>query len=205
MSIEFNLTRKHNLTTTHWSGGTTTQLAIWPAEADYAARNFTWRVSTATVEAEESEFTRLPGISRILMSLEGTIGLEHQGHHSAVLEPFEQDSFMGDWTTRSYGRATDFNLMMAGASGTVDVLELKPQEEAMVPLCNKEHKSHHLSEVLYFMGDCEISNIKNEPLNIDAGDVLTFTQNGGDDDVILRLTNRSSDTVHIIRAAIFFD
>ena len=35
-----------------WSGGTTTELAIAPAGADYGARDFLWRVSSATVELE---------------------------------------------------------------------------------------------------------------------------------------------------------
>ena len=35
---------------TPWSGGTTTQFLIFPREADYARRNFLWRVSSAAVE-----------------------------------------------------------------------------------------------------------------------------------------------------------
>lgn len=33
-----------------WSGGTTTQLAIFPPGASYADRDFLWRVSSAAVE-----------------------------------------------------------------------------------------------------------------------------------------------------------
>ena len=43
-----------------WSGGTTTQVGIAPAGAVYASRDFMWRVSSATVDLEVSDFTALP-------------------------------------------------------------------------------------------------------------------------------------------------
>lgn len=58
-------------TTSNWSGGTTTQLFIYPPEASYAARNFLFRISTATVETETSTFTDLTGFNRILLLLNG--------------------------------------------------------------------------------------------------------------------------------------
>ena len=42
--------------TTQWSGGATTQLAIAPKGAVYADRDFLWRLSSATVELDESDF-----------------------------------------------------------------------------------------------------------------------------------------------------
>ena len=50
--------------TSCWSGGTTTEIFIWPEDADYAARRFAVRISSATVELEESDFTALPGVTR---------------------------------------------------------------------------------------------------------------------------------------------
>jgi len=66
MGYEVKLITKEQQKTSKWSGGTTTQLAIYPEDADYGKRNFTWRLSTATVEAAESVFTSLPGIDRII-------------------------------------------------------------------------------------------------------------------------------------------
>ncbi len=138
--------RKQQLTTTAWSGGTTTQLAIWPQGASYADRDFTWRVSTARVEAAESEFTSLPGVSRILMVLDGCLHLYHEGHGEAVLERFGQDSFRGDWATRSRGRVTDFNLMMRGCEGRVDALHMPPGGNIDAPHPGADR-------VLYFLDD----------------------------------------------------
>jgi environmental stress-induced protein Ves len=115
--------------TSSWSGGTTTQLFIYPENASYPDRNFLFRISTATIEADESVFTKLPGISRKIMILKGTLKLEHTGKYTKILHPFDSDSFEGDWETKGYGKVTDFNLMMTGKlGGTVYVKFLKKDE-----------------------------------------------------------------------------
>ncbi|OFX88832.1 MAG: hypothetical protein A2W99_05025 [Bacteroidetes bacterium GWF2_33_16] len=118
-----------DLITSQWSGGTTTQLAIYPQNAEYKERNFQFRISTATVEAEESTFTKLPGVSRKLMILDGEIRIEHSDHHSKTLKKFEQDEFSGDWDTISFGKATDFNLMtISNAFGDIEAITLQKGE-----------------------------------------------------------------------------
>jgi len=104
------------LSTNKWAGGTTTQLAIYPKDAEYKKQNFLFRISSATVETNESKFTKLPKTSRKLMILEGEINIEHKNHHSKMIKKFEQEEFSGDWDTKSYGKATDFNLMLKGKS-----------------------------------------------------------------------------------------
>ena len=82
----YRIIRKGELPVSRWSGGTTTQLAIWPEGAVYAERNFVWRVSSARVETQESEFTSLPGVARCLMVLDGTLHLEHEGRYEFMVE-----------------------------------------------------------------------------------------------------------------------
>ena len=95
-----------------WSGGTTTQLALAPPESSYAARDFLWRVSTATVEDGESVFTPLPDYDRWLMTLEGPLVLRHGQDPAFRLEPFQPYAFDGGRPTESRGRCRDFNLML---------------------------------------------------------------------------------------------
>jgi environmental stress-induced protein Ves len=97
--------------TTNWSGGTTTELFIWPETAKYSDRNFDFRLSTATVEIETSIFTPLDGVARTLMVLEGEMKLIHEGQHEITLGPFDQDHFQGGWNTQSEGKCVDLNLM----------------------------------------------------------------------------------------------
>lgn len=112
---EFELDHKR------WSGGITTQLAIWPEDADYASRRFDWRISSAAVEDERSTFTPLPGVHRHIMTLGGEMTLTHEGIRTRMLKPLSDvEEFEGEWRTTSVGRCTDFNLMLrAGFRGRI--------------------------------------------------------------------------------------
>ena len=52
----------------------TTELSIAPENGNYQSRDFLWRLSSATVELEESTFTSLPDFDRIILTLEGGDG-----------------------------------------------------------------------------------------------------------------------------------
>ncbi len=98
--------------TTKWSGGLTTQLGIAPEGAVYADRDFLWRLSSATVEDAESDFTALPDYERLISTLEGTIELSHNGGEKLTLNPYEVHRFDGGDSTHSWGCCRDFNLMV---------------------------------------------------------------------------------------------
>ena len=97
--------------TAKWAKGTTTELLKFPPESDFLKRDFIFRISTATVEAEESTFSDFSGLTRILMVLEGSITLIHEGRYQKHLNPYDQDTFDGSWSTRSIGKVRDFNVM----------------------------------------------------------------------------------------------
>lgn len=168
---KYAIVRKEQLTVARWSGGTTTQLAIWPLDGDYGQRRFVWRVSSARVEDEESTFTSLPGVARCLMILEGTLRLRHEDHYEKVLHPFEQDNFSGSWTTRSWGRVTDFNLMVKEGDGNVQVLDVAaaPCGVALAPVTERWHC---VSEVFYFLTEAEVVLPDGRSETLHAGDVL---------------------------------
>lgn len=94
-----------------WANGTTTELVKFPPESDFLKRDFVFRISTATVEAEESTFSDFSGLTRILMVLEGSLTLIHEGRYQKQLSSYEQDTFDGGWSTRSIGKVRDFNVM----------------------------------------------------------------------------------------------
>ena len=110
--MRIQILRQADYTVSAWAGGVTTQLAIWPPQAQYAARSFDWRVSSAVVGAEESVFTRLPDYARHLAILDGQLRLRHNGGGELTLHPFTPHVFDGADETRSCGTCTDFNLML---------------------------------------------------------------------------------------------
>jgi environmental stress-induced protein Ves len=98
-------------TTTNWSGGKTTQLFSYPKGSTVEARDFVFRISTASVEVEESDFTRFDGYNRKLMVLTGELFIQHKDQYSLLMKPFDQDLFSGDWTTNTKGKVQDFNVI----------------------------------------------------------------------------------------------
>lgn len=109
-----------NRSTINWASGTSTEIFIHPSDGSFAERNFIFRISTATVEAEESTFTFFEGITRHLMILKGNLELMHEGRYTKNLKPYDQDTFSGEWPTKAKGKVTDFNLMLkGGATGSL--------------------------------------------------------------------------------------
>ena len=74
--------RKADIQTSNWSGGTTSELFIFPTTSNYKDLNFGFRLSSATIDVDESEFTPLPNVKRQLMLLDGELELIHEGHHT---------------------------------------------------------------------------------------------------------------------------
>lgn len=113
-----------------WASGTSTEIFIFPSDGDFVSRNFTFRISTATVEAESSTFTFFEGITRHLMILKGNLILTHEGHYTKEMKPYDQDTFSGEWPTSSVGKVTDFNLMLKhGATGSLNHQHVEGQAQ----------------------------------------------------------------------------
>lgn len=122
--MDWKLLTQADYVTTSWSGGTTTQLAIAPEGAVYADRDFLWRLSSATVELDHSDFTPLPDYNRFLSVLEGEIQLKIDAQEPAPLVPGQVVAFDGGVPVESWGQCVDFNLMVrkGKAKGSVEVL-----------------------------------------------------------------------------------
>jgi uncharacterized protein len=168
-----------DLNTNKWSGGTTTQLAIYPKEANYKELNFQFRISTARVEVAESTFTKLPGISRKLMILDGEMKIEHKDHYTKLLKKFEQDEFSGDWDTKSYGKATDFNLMTTGnVKGEIEVIILNKNKEFLFTV------DSDFFGIYVYSGKVKVS-FKNKIYELCCGDILLLMPENKVKDLIL--------------------
>ncbi len=125
-SMKIQVFTSEDFKTANWSGGTTTELFIYPLDSAFGNRNFKFRLSTAKVDIENSKFTPLQGISRKLMVLDGQIQLTHENHHTSRLNKFDLDEFEGAWNTLCKGTCVDFNLMTQGhTKGNINALCLE--------------------------------------------------------------------------------
>ncbi len=202
MSCLMKIVRKAEQPTTAWSGGKTTQIAIYPPHAEYGKRNFVWRLSSAKVDLEESTFTKLPGISRVLMVLDGEITLEHQGHHRVQLKAFEQDRFCGGWTTNSLGKASDFNLMMSEhCRGKLNVVAVKKQAD--IDITDSVGAGDQRTAAFYCVnGRVQVAADQQNAAELQAGDVLFIHSKMPDQKVILQISNLEERETQVIHADI---
>ena len=122
--MELKIIHAEDAIISQWSGGVTSQLYIYPENSDYKARSFKFRLSRAVAYDELSTYTKLPGVTRYLVSLENTAIVKHAGTKPVILEPFGNiDCFSGDVETTAEGAIVDFNLMLAnGASGKMELM-----------------------------------------------------------------------------------
>jgi environmental stress-induced protein Ves len=145
-----------------WASGTSTELFICPPDGDFQTRAFDFRISTATVEAEETNFSDFSGLTRILLILKGKLTLIHEGRYSKELDTFDQDRFDGSWNTRSKGKVQDFNVMF-NENYDASVLHLALQANKSLEIALDESKTF----LFVFSGKYEI----NDQL-VSAGDLV---------------------------------
>ncbi len=209
MSYDIEIIRKDQHKTSEWSGGTTTELYIYPKDSLYADRNFKWRLSSAKVEVEKSIFTSLPGIARIIMIIKGELLLEHEGHHSTTLKALEQDSFSGEWITNSFGKVVDFNLMMAqGYNGKLESISFNKDEVKDIRLHNNVNDAGKLSQIteaFYVVkGYIEINTGTNEKITLNEGDLALVTTMEKENTSEFKIQGSSQGESKTIRASIFY-
>jgi environmental stress-induced protein Ves len=99
--VKEKIITKGDFKTTKWAGGETTQLAIYPEDANLADRDFLWRISSATFTGTESTFSDFSGYQRYLLPIEGELSVSHKGLYSRELKKYEVEYFDGGWETSS--------------------------------------------------------------------------------------------------------
>lgn len=114
---------KNDRSVSNWAGGSTTQLWILPKDGNYASRDFKVRISSATVQTEDSDFTILPDVVRYITPLSGGFTLSHKDGRKITMAPLDPPyRFDGGIATHCVGKATDFNLMLKGVEGDMTVI-----------------------------------------------------------------------------------
>lgn len=132
--------RENDFKTSQWSGGSTTELYIYPEDSQYKEGNFKCRISSATVEVDKSDFTSLPGVKRYLSIFSGHLDMVHGEEDKVSLEPYQVDCFDGGVPTVSFGKVVDFNLMLKnGTDGKMEAAQLKKDSSILLEPCEGEN------------------------------------------------------------------
>ena len=157
------LLKSNDFQVSDWSGGKTKQLYLSPPTGHYGKREFDYRLSTATVELAESQFSDLSGFHRILMSLDHTLHLHNASRQEeTVLAPFTPYVFEGSDSITSRGTCTDFNLIYSdhyqGQMLAISDREELSQDEAI--------------QFIYALSDLMVTGTGMPSLNLETGQLL---------------------------------
>lgn len=164
-------------------GGSTTQLAVHPADAGDADAAFDWRVSIAEIETD-GNFSAFPGCERYIALLDG-VGMLLQFDQAPDEELRQRLRFVrfdGDW--RTYGRllsgpVRDFNIIVRRDAVAAQVMH-RPLVGPMVFFAE--------ADAVWFVhlaaGTATLKNREGFPA-LQAGDSLLLEPDGNDGSLVL--------------------
>ena len=157
------LLKSNDFQVSDWSGGKTKQLYLSPPTGHYGKRNFDYRLSTATVELAESQFSDLSGFHRILMSLDHTLHLHNASRQEeTVLAPFTPYFFEGSDSITSRGTCTDFNLIYSDHY----------QGQMLAISDGQELTQDEAIQFIYALSDLMVTGTGLPSLNLETGQLL---------------------------------
>lgn len=172
----------------HWSGGETTELALFPPGASFNDRTFLARISTASVRSD-GPFSDFTGYQRILMLLSGEgMDLEIGGVPYALARPFDTCSFDGAAKVSAklrQGEVRDFNVIhRPEVQAHVDVLGVGPTQTSFSDAHLILDASLSVSKIItvMFAWNSPVSiSIAGQKLSLNPGDVAELTRDTAHD------------------------
>lgn len=209
MNLDYKLIKNSEHITSNWSGGTTTELCIYPVDSSYQDRNFMWRISSATVDLEISKFTLLPDYERIIMVLKGNLVLSHNDHQAITLNKFDQYEFDGGIDTESFGKVTDFNLMMRKGLciGKVEIIQLEPKSTLTTIFEELKQEQYNEGVDVYYNinGKVKLSINESSTIILEKKDILIVNKKYEKQLTIFECYNNCEEEVIIIKSSMIFN
>ncbi|AYN03315.1 HutD family protein [Flavobacterium sp. 140616W15] len=158
-----------------WSGGLTYEYMIYPKTANYAERDFIFRISSATIEQEPSIFTRFKGYHRYLVMLDNSLHVE-VNKDKKLYEKYEIMEFNSDDEVTSYTKGIDFNWMV---SEKVSHHKLK---------ITSSNQNSNAPVVILFSLHATVIKINEKPYDLNPYDLLVI-ENEKREDILLHFSN----------------
>jgi environmental stress-induced protein Ves len=203
MNYNVELIKQESYKPTFWSGGMATELITYPLNSDYASRNFLWRLGVAKIDILESTFSNLPNVSRKFMVTEGQITLDHENKYIKLLNVFDQDSFMGDWKTKTYGSASVFNLMTKeNYHGDLIHLHITPKKQ--IEFKYEASSSKDLVAICFYVVNGSFkSALNNKVFEVNHNDLLLIDCINSNFVYEFMFSSDSSEVTNIIASIIY--
>ncbi|BFM44528.1 HutD family protein [Flavobacterium sp. CFS9] len=173
--MNINLLPKENCKAAVWSGGLTYEYLIHPKTANYADRDFTFRISSATIEQEPSVFTQFKGYHRYLVMLDNSLDIEIN-QEKRIYEQYEIMEFNSNDNVTSYTKGIDFNWMVSEKISRHQLIVTNSSQN-----CNAQI-------VLLYSLETTVIQINEKPYDLKPYDLLVF-ENPEKEDIKLHFSN----------------
>ncbi|WP_054251738.1 HutD family protein [Neofamilia massiliensis] len=151
--MEEKIIKAEDFITTKWSGGETSQLYIYPENADFSKKDFLFRISSATFTGCESTFSDFSNYYRYILPLEGSLSVDHKNLYKRSLSILEPEFFDGGWKTYSENSldCRDYNFIFSKkARGDFKVIKTREKvslkENGIYTFFSKENFSLRLND-----------------------------------------------------------
>ncbi|MBS7233055.1 HutD family protein [Flavobacterium psychroterrae] len=173
--MNIRLLPKKDSTCSIWSGGLTYEYIIYPKTANYADRDFIFRISSATIEKVPSEFTQFKGYHRYLVMLDNSLNIE-VNKEEKIYEKHEIMEFNSDDEVTSYTKGTDFNWMV---SEKISHHELK---------ISNSNQNYNAEIIILFSLHITVIKINEKPYYLNPHDLLVI-ENLEKENIMLHFSN----------------
>ncbi|MFZ0599303.1 MAG: HutD family protein [Flavobacterium sp.] len=158
-----------------WSGGLTYEFMIYPETANYSDRDFAFRISSATIEKEPSEFTQFQGYHRYLIMLDNRLHIEINKEKKSF-EKYEIMEFNSADDVVSYTKGIDFNWMV---SEKISHHELK---------IDSSNQQYNAQIIILFSLHTTVIHINEKPYYLNPHDLLAI-ENLEKDNIMFDISN----------------
>ncbi|MBC2857363.1 HutD family protein [Cetobacterium sp. 2A] len=150
--MKFEIIKYSNATKTQWSGGLTAQLYIKPD--NYTVKDdFDIRISVASINPGENDFTFYRGYERILVILKGSIEISSKNSKFENLKEFKIHEFSGNDSTKSKALqiSEDFNVIYKKNKYNIEakIIDNKEFEEIEIFRDNYIYNYDGISEIKF--------------------------------------------------------
>lgn len=174
--MNIRLFPKKDCTAAIWSGGLTYEYLIYPETANYSDRDFTFRISSATIEKVPSEFTKFKGYHRYLVMFDNGLDIE-VNKEKKVYEKYEIMEFNSDDEVTSYTKGIDFNWMVSEK-----IVHQKLEIANSNQNCNAQI-------ILLFSLHTTLIKINEKPYDLERYDLLVI-ENPKKENIMLHFSNK---------------
>jgi len=158
-----------------WSGGLTYEYMIYPETANYTNRDFTFRISSATIEEVPSVFTKFKGYHRYLVMLDNSLYIE-VNKEKKVYEKYEIMEFNSDDDVISYTKGIDFNWMVSEKISHHKLEITNGYQNCNVPV------------IILFSFDTTVIKINEKSFDLEPHDLLVI-ENPEKENIMLHFSN----------------